>query len=634
MTDSIKTNKKKEVAAHALQNNVFHNYPRFISTSKEIQSMEEDMLEVRNMMTKCGGILKTLEGTQVTSQAKEGRITKPGLAIKPPTGLAGLADFSDEGVPLDDLLSELDVYIGERRYREASDLLQRVETIVDQHARLDSSLGKGRKANELQKRIEKQRQQLARLLMHDLKSPALHKSEHRLLITCLLNLGLPLVARDLFLDARSERIRADIRKLQFDGDLVKHVEELSRIVFTTIAASCDEFRAHFPDPSLSSGLVVWAVEEVSKFAQRLKRVVFASNDFHAMARCVHVAMLFSKLTEDKGLALGWKLWTLFSEQLLASLQAYAQRIRNALSNQVANENWVARMHWVYDSVPRQQTDEHEGQVELKLSESGKYLYSSLQAFADNAALVLHPTMVNKVVSMVCAMLVEYLNTLAQQLKSPSLNDKQVLAILVNCRVAVHQLLPNVLGLFYAKDQEQTRARSATVELAIEKAEKRVWNSFANTRADNIVFEKLKWNETDYSSSSVDVEGPSGKFVRLYEYLKQLTEWIADELDPACATPIASAIMSHIVVRLASRDTLFWAFEKEQDSKSAKFGAGGIQQFIVDQRYLMQFSARFKCGEEVNTSLMEMIQRAVIAYCRSSGSEPQTIIKVITAASDA
>ncbi len=42
---------------------------------------------------------------------------------------------------------------------------------------------------------------------------------------------------------------------------------------------------------------------------------------------------------------------------------------------------------------------------------------------------------------------------------------------------------------------------------------------------------------------------------------------------------------------------------------------------------MQFSARFKCGEEVNTSLMEMIQRAVIAYCRSSGSEPQTIIKV-------
>ena len=106
---------------------------------------------------------------------------------------------------------------------------------------------------------------------------------------------------------------------------MKHVEELSRIVFTTIAASCDEFRAHFPDPSLSSGLVVWAVEEVSKFAQRLKRVVFASNDFHAMARCVHVAMLFSKITEDKGLALGWKLWTLFSEELLASLQAYAQR---------------------------------------------------------------------------------------------------------------------------------------------------------------------------------------------------------------------------------------------------------------------------------------------------------------------
>ena len=40
----------------------------------ERKGMEEDMLEVRNMMTKCGGILKTLEGTQVTSQAKEGRL--------------------------------------------------------------------------------------------------------------------------------------------------------------------------------------------------------------------------------------------------------------------------------------------------------------------------------------------------------------------------------------------------------------------------------------------------------------------------------------------------------------------------------------------------------------------------------
>ncbi len=106
-----------------------------------------------------------------------------------------------------------------------------------------------------------------------------------------------------------------------------------------------------------------------------------------------------------------------------TLPLAAFSIRNALSNQVANENWVARMHWVYDSVPlspRQrtlpatlfcccralntthrlkqppsrpttETDEHEGQVELKLSESGKYLYSSLQAFADNAALVLHPS---------------------------------------------------------------------------------------------------------------------------------------------------------------------------------------------------------------------------------------------------
>jgi hypothetical protein len=51
-----------------------------------------------------------------------------------------------------------------------------------------------------------------------------------------------------------------------------------------------------------------------------------------------------------------------------------------------------------------------------------------------------------------------------------------------------------------KDQEQTRARSATVEVSINKIEKRVWESFADARAQNIVFDKLKWNETDYSFS--------------------------------------------------------------------------------------------------------------------------------------
>jgi hypothetical protein len=51
-----------------------------------------------------------------------------------------------------------------------------------------------------------------------------------------------------------------------------------------------------------------------------------------------------------------------------------------------------------------------------------------------------------------------------------------------------------------KDQEQTRARSATVEVSINKIEKRVWESFADARAQNIVVDKLKWNETDYSFS--------------------------------------------------------------------------------------------------------------------------------------
>jgi len=75
---------------------------------------------------------------------------------------------------------------------------------------------------------------------------------------------------------------------------------------------------------------VWAIDEATTFAQRLQRVVFASDDFHAMARCVHVALLYAKLVEEKGLALRWKLWKLFAEDLLAALQTHAQRCSPSL----------------------------------------------------------------------------------------------------------------------------------------------------------------------------------------------------------------------------------------------------------------------------------------------------------------
>lgn len=53
--------------------------------------------------------------------------------------------------------------------------------------------------SEFQSQLEKKRKRLAMLLMHDIQSPSLHKSEHKLLITCLVNLGLSNVARDLYL---------------------------------------------------------------------------------------------------------------------------------------------------------------------------------------------------------------------------------------------------------------------------------------------------------------------------------------------------------------------------------------------------------------------------------------------------
>jgi len=57
----------------------------------------------------------------------------------------------------------------------------------------------------------------------------------------------------VFLESRSNYISGEIRKLKFEGDIVKHIEELSRLVFSAISITCDDFCVSFDKCSMMSG---------------------------------------------------------------------------------------------------------------------------------------------------------------------------------------------------------------------------------------------------------------------------------------------------------------------------------------------------------------------------------------------
>jgi hypothetical protein len=51
----------KTTAASKLQVNVFENYSQFIQTSKEVTTLEVDMLELRNFLTEVNSTIKGLQ---------------------------------------------------------------------------------------------------------------------------------------------------------------------------------------------------------------------------------------------------------------------------------------------------------------------------------------------------------------------------------------------------------------------------------------------------------------------------------------------------------------------------------------------------------------------------------------------
>jgi hypothetical protein len=60
----------KTTAASKLQVNVFENYSQFIQTSKEVTTLEVDMLELRNFLTEVNSTIKGLQTQSLNFDSK------------------------------------------------------------------------------------------------------------------------------------------------------------------------------------------------------------------------------------------------------------------------------------------------------------------------------------------------------------------------------------------------------------------------------------------------------------------------------------------------------------------------------------------------------------------------------------
>ena len=94
--------------------------------------------------------------------------------------------------------------------------------------------------------------QLISSLLASLSLPSNRKSSVVSLITLLSRLQAGSAARNTFLEMRTQVIRAHVRKIRFEGDIIVYVGELATVYFTGIKHTADWYLASFKENEVAS----------------------------------------------------------------------------------------------------------------------------------------------------------------------------------------------------------------------------------------------------------------------------------------------------------------------------------------------------------------------------------------------
>eukprot|EP01117_Protostelium_nocturnum_P019177 TRINITY_DN8243_c0_g1_i1.p1 TRINITY_DN8243_c0_g1~~TRINITY_DN8243_c0_g1_i1.p1 ORF type:complete len:767 (-),score=243.23 TRINITY_DN8243_c0_g1_i1:543-2843(-) len=641
---------KRDVAATELKTNVYRHYPKFINASKEISHLEEEMLELRNLLTENNSIMKGLQGYSVIIKQPEG-LTKP-LVTKLSSESEKMKNNMDWVL---DLPEKLDVTISLRQFDNAVDLIEQVTVLMQNDEKLNLVVSAN---NNLRSEVDSRMQKLIAILLSDLSNGMNKSSESRRLIALLLRLGMPDRARETYLETRSKQIEREIKKMQLEGDLTLYISELARLVFSSINTTCEDFRASFQEPEMISGFVVWVIGELEKFGIVFRnQVLNQTDDYSTMGKCLEIATMHCSLLESKGLSLSFILTQMFYPNLINTIEKYYRKIEENLEKQVGLEKWIAST-WKEESkveskvkmgmtrpnsnplTPRKpkenfgikkvsstpdakqerklgtkssgKKEEKEKKKEekvIQLTDSAKYLYNSSQNFVEDILKVVTLELMPSLTYIFSNMFEGYFKQLTLQFnpKGSSLTDGQSVAILANCFNINDDLVPRLLTFVEEKlersltEFEKLRNNLRMEELLIQK-------SFCLKKADSIVKSQIDWyGSSRFAAATIETGAvPSLKFVQMFISLSTIKTTIINTVGIKPASLIITTILENIVQKLNDSD--FW--------ENVDIGEGGLQQLVLDMKFFAEASGDL-FQESSKQIVNDIIDTATLTYCKQA-----------------
>ncbi|KAM3204800.1 exocyst complex component EXO84A isoform X1 [Capsicum annuum] len=329
----------RKASAEEMRKSVYANYAAFIRTSREISNLEGQLIALRNLLSTRAAIVHGLaEGINIDSLSSSEGSTQDDRSNQCNSDTINTESW------LGQFVEKLEVLLAERRVDEVLDVLDEGEHMAND-ARSKQTLTPPALLS-LQKVITEQKQKLAAELAEASFQSSVSAAELRFAVRALKRLGDGPRAHTLMLSYHQQKLHGNMQGIRPSGTShgVAYSAGLSQLVFSTIAQATSDSLALFDDePSYSSELVTWAVNQTQNFSHLIKRFVIASpaasGCLRPVAESVHISLGHCSLLEARGLTLSPVLLKIFRPCVEQALYANIKRIEQCTAAHAAADDW-------------------------------------------------------------------------------------------------------------------------------------------------------------------------------------------------------------------------------------------------------------------------------------------------------
>jgi len=481
---------------------------------------------------------------------------------------------------------------------------------------------------------------LAKILTNELLQPTLKEAHVRKILSYLLRLNLSDQARDIFLTTRSKNIKNALRSIKVGGEVAAYIRDITHLVFTSIIATGEDFRQSFPECAMLSSYTVWAITEIERYCEIFRRQVMSTNDFQLMATCLATFHEYNEMLISRGLDVSFYVDRLFTPQLVDSIRCYHSRIEAGLFRKLDEDPWKLVERSMPTPPPRRRDSPMRVNDELQthqspLTPSAQFLVECMSTFIQDVGCVVSVDLFQSVMSVISGILECYFDRIADELRSTvTYTDSQTIAMLRNCSHVLHEFFPRLTSHFLEQVHRNTVVHPVEREMGLLKLRLQhlhdiLHRNFCVLRAQQVL-SHMTWFSSErgegvtttlpvaYAKEQIEESAlPSMDFMTFFAFLNTLqTVLEKHRVSVVSAESLISSLVEQVALLLDERAVF------QSGSTPAK---GGLQLLVLEMRFFLEASGKH-ATETTQTAINNIMERAILHYCKVSGCEPTHALK--------